>query len=196
MLDQDESTDENIAWPGYVDFLCTFVFVLIIFIGSLLYLLSGDINKRIINKRIAPVEQKLKSAGMPYLREGSKLLFKLNGKVEFETNAVKIRPDQERFLREIGNQFTSPGLKKIMVKGLADSQPCLSDPFCNWDISSRRATEVLKFYYNCTDCGFDARIRKMLILSGEGDTSSDSSGRANSSDRRVDIILDFDETHK
>jgi flagellar motor protein MotB len=64
----------------------------------------------------------------------------------------------------------------------------------NWDISARRAQEVLKFYYNCEDCGYpQEKIRTLLILSGEGDTSSEKSGQANSRERRVDVILDFNE---
>ena len=55
MLEEDQFTDENVGWPGYVDFLCTFVFILILFIGSLLFLLSGDIRQRAINRKITPV---------------------------------------------------------------------------------------------------------------------------------------------
>jgi flagellar motor protein MotB len=168
---------------------------LIIFIGSLLYLLSGDISKRIIDGLITPVETGLTGAGVPWVREGDKILIALSGKVEFATNQSTIRPEQERFLRQIGPYFVSNGIRRIVVRGLADSQKCISDPFCNWDISARRAQEVLKYFYNCTDCGYAASgdaVRRLFVLSGEGDTSSTGPGVPNSRERRVDIILDFD----
>jgi flagellar motor protein MotB len=185
-------TDENVGWPGYVDFLSTFVFVLIIFIGSLLYLLSGDIVKRTIDGFIDPIEAELTKGGITSVREENKVIIPLSGKVEFATNQVLIRAEQERFLRQVAPTFGMPGIQRIIVRGHADSQKC-PDPFCNWEISARRAQEVLKFFYNCTECGYGTSIetvRRLLVLSGEGDTSSAVKG-ASSRERRVDIILDF-----
>ena len=191
----DEShSDEGIVWPGYVDFLYAFVFVLIIFIGSLLYLLSGDIGDRVTDGYITPVEAGLKGGGVEVIREGNKLIISLKGKVEFTTNQVQIRREQEKYLRVIGPWLKSEGLQRIVIQGLADSQQCPSDPFCNWDYSARRAQEVLKFFYNCTECGYTKdldRVRKLLIVWGNGDTGSTGGGLNSSQERRVDIILDF-----
>lgn len=191
----DEShSEEGIVWPGYVDFLSTFVFVLIIFIGSLLYLLSGDIGRRIVEGYITPVEETLTRAGVKWVREGDKVIISLKGKVEFTTNQVQIGKEQEKYLREIGPSLKSEGVQRIVIQGLADSQQCPSDPFCNWDYSARRAQEVLKFFHNCTDCGYTVdldRVRKLLIVWGNGDTASKGGGQGISQERRVDIILDF-----
>lgn len=94
----------------------------------------------------------------------------------------------------MGPAFISKGLQRIVVRGLADSQQCPSDPFCNWEISARRAQEVLKFFYNCLDCGYGEsaeQVRRLLVVSGDGDTASTDRGKNSSQDRRVDIILDF-----
>ncbi len=185
---QDGEEQEGTVWPAYVDFLSTFVFVLIVFIGSLLFLLSGDIQKGVMDGLVNPVEADCKSAGLPCSRDGSKIVVPLTGKVEFGTNQVRVQKPQEDFLRQVGKLFERPGIKRIVVKGTADMQRCKSDPFCNWDISARRALEVIKFYYDCIDCGYGEKVKKLLVLSGEGDTSSTG---VTSSDRRVDIILDF-----
>jgi hypothetical protein len=39
-MDEDRLTDETVAWPSYVDFLSTYAFVLLLFVGGLLYLLA------------------------------------------------------------------------------------------------------------------------------------------------------------
>ncbi|HLG97809.1 MAG TPA: OmpA family protein [Bryobacteraceae bacterium] len=190
MFEEDHLADEHIGWPSYVDFLSTFVFVLIVFVGSLLYLLSGDIRQRVVEQRIQGVIRGLKGTGVVFERDGDRLVFPLKSKVEFATNQAEILPQHERYLREVGKSFGNPGVQRIVILGFADSQPCRIDPFCNWDLSARRAQAVLKYYYTCADCEYDpASIRKKLTMTGEGDITSTKPG---SHDRRVDIILEFE----
>ena len=113
--------------------------------------------------------------------------------MEFGTNSADIMPEHFRFLRELSGHLTSHDVQRIMIRGLADSQRCISDPFCNWDLSARRAEAVLKFFYNCKDCGYGQEVRRKLILMGEGDTNSLDHGKPNRGERRVDIILDFND---
>ena len=40
-----QDSQEGVAWPSYVDFLSTFTFVLIIFLGSLIYLMAQGIRQ-------------------------------------------------------------------------------------------------------------------------------------------------------
>ena len=195
MWAEDLESDENIAWPSYVDVLSTFIFVLILFIGSLLYLLSGDIKQKIIDQKLNPIEAGLKGAGIPYTREGSKVIIPLKGKVEFDTNEHTLLPQHRLFLREVAHLLNSTDIESILVKGTADSQKCKNpeDKFCNWDVSTERASAVLKFFYLCEDCGYDpGRIRRVLKLAGDGDTGSARTGKDESSERRVDVILDVD----
>jgi flagellar motor protein MotB len=191
MFEEEEFADENVGWPSYVDFLSTFVFVLIVFIGSILYLLSGDIHQRLMEQRILPVVTGLTTSGIANYREGNKIILPLKSKVDFDTNRVDIRPEHHRYLRQIGRFFADPAVQRIVILGFADSQPCRNDPFCNWDLSARRAQEVLKFFYLCSDCGFNRdEIRRKLTLTGEGNVGS---SKAGPEDRRVDIVLDFNE---
>jgi len=190
MFTEEEMYDEGVAWPSYVDFLSTFTFVLIIFVGSLLYLLSGDIRQRAMDRVIGPYMTGLTRAGITNYREGNKVILPLKGKVDFDTNAANIKPEHVHYLREIGSQLSSPDAKRIVILGFADSQPCRSDPFCNWQLSALRAEEVLKFFYLCSDCGYGQDVQRKLILRGEGNLSS---GLLPSAlDRRVDVIIEFD----
>ena len=196
MFPIDESgAEENVGWPGYVDFLSTFVFVLIIFIGSLLYLLSGGIGRHITDGFIAPVQRGLVGAGVTVVREGDKLVIPMSREgIQYKTNEWELNSRRRQFLREIGHYFSAKGIRRIVVDGRADSQGCESDPFCNWEYSVKRSREVLKFLYTCTDCGYgeaSGNVRRLLVLSGEGDVGASSSHKGDARDRRVDIVLDF-----
>jgi flagellar motor protein MotB len=127
MFEEEQFADEHIGWPSYVDFLSSFVFVLIVFVGSLLYLLSGDIHQRLMDQKIRPIEKELQGAGIDVRREGNKLILPLQTKVEFETNHADIRPKYYRYLREVGKHFSNQSVKRIVILGFADSQPCRSD---------------------------------------------------------------------
>src|ERR1039458_9570133 len=98
MFDEEQLGDEHIGWPSYVDFLSTFVFVLIVFVGSLLYLLSGDIRQRIIERRIHSVIHDLKGSGVIWQRDGNRMIFPLQSKVAFETGRSDILPEHQRYL--------------------------------------------------------------------------------------------------
>ena len=190
---EEIGAEENVGWPGYVDFLSTFTFVLIIFIGSLLYLLSGGIGKHIIDGFIAPVQRGLTGEGVVAVREGDKLVIPMIGKqVQYKTNEWELSFERKQFLKQIGHYFSAKGIQRIIVDGRADSQAC-EDPFCNWEYSVKRSREVLKFLYLCEDCGYgkaDTIVRRLLVLSGQGDVGT-SSGAVDARDRRVDIVLDF-----
>jgi flagellar motor protein MotB len=192
---QDSETaysDEGVGWPSYVDFLSTFVFVLFIFIGSLLYILSGDIQQKSFERRIQNYVTKLNAAGIANVVEGKTIKLPLKGKVDFGTNSANLKPQHEKYLREIGEYLKqAPGSKRIVIMGHADRQPFPNDPFGNWRLSSQRALRVLDFLYSCNDCGYGPEVREQLTLTGEGNINADSEQRNNPEDRRVDVIIDF-----
>jgi flagellar motor protein MotB len=191
-MENDLYSDESVGWPSYVDFLSTFVFVLFIFIGSLLYILSGDIQQRSFEKRIAPYVEDLRKAGIAHTVKGMQVHIPLKGKVDFVTGNATLLPQHERFLRQVGRRLgKAPGARRIVIQGYADKQPFPGDPFGNWRLSAQRALRVQEFFYQCRNCGYGAEVRNMLTLTGEGDTSA--TGGSNRQDRRVDVIIDFGE---
>src|ERR1022692_3116067 len=187
-------SDENVGWPSYVDFLCTFVFVLILFVGSLLYILSGDIRSREFKSMATGFGTVLTGHGIAFTVdvEGRKIRLPLKGQVDFDPGESAILPRHEAYLRNIGSILAqAPGSKRIIVLGFADRTPFEGDPFGNWRLSAVRALSVLRFFYNCHDCGYDVEIRKQLTLTGEGDIGASQTNATNAEDRRVDIIIDF-----
>lgn len=206
-MDDVNLDDEGVGWPSYVDFLSTFVFVLFIFIGSLLYLLSGDMRKRSFEEMIGPYIKSLNEHGISNLLVGRQLHIGLEEKVEFENGKWAVLEKHERFLQEVGQNLAKapPGCKRIIVQGYADRVPfceewrgnkCVKeDPFGNWNLSAKRALAVLRFFYLCSNCGYGEGVRKKLTLSGQGDISSAPDLGGSHKDRRVDVIMDYGDDH-
>ena len=98
MFEEEQFSDEHVGWPSYVYFLSSFAFVLIVFVGSLLYLLSGDIHQRWMDQKIRPIQGELEKAGIVVRREGNKLILPLKGEhfdrwlALFEQTAREIFP--------------------------------------------------------------------------------------------------------
>jgi hypothetical protein len=214
----DRDQDEAIAWPSYVDFMSTFVFVLIIFVGALLYIMSGDIGNRTFRQSVSTTQEALRSAEIKNWVEGKKLYISLKGQVRFEPGC----PDPARTscksngdlsqanqanLRKVAKIIASQqGWNRIVIEGRADATP-YRDPqtgkitedsaFRNFDLSSRRAMQVLKFFHECPGCdkSYDLNvIRPKLALSGLGSkTDSGEKDGDNQDERRVDVVLDYSE---
>ena len=190
-LQEDSMGDEGVGWPSYVDFLSTFSFVLFIFIGSLLFLMHGQIGERAFASKVSDYVKHLRKQGIEVTVEGRKIRYDLRRQVAFGTRQATLTSEHEAYLRKIARELPAglqaAGPCKVVVLGKADAQKIANDPFGNWDLSARRALAVLRFLYNCNDCGYGVEMQKRLVLLGEGDVDSTSASR---DDRRVDLVID------
>ncbi len=201
----DQGQDEGIAWPSYVDFLSTFIFVLIIFVGSLLYIMSGDIGDRTFRDSVSRTQAALNQAHIENWVEGKKLYISLKDQVRFETGcpdparpacSASLTSENVVHLRNVAGIIAdNPGWNRIVIEGRADSMPYHDpktgkvDEFGNFDLSSRRAMQVLRFFHDCADCGYDVKLlRPRLVLSGLGNKTDTG---ADQGERRVDVVLDY-----
>jgi flagellar motor protein MotB len=201
----DQDQDEGIAWPSYVDFLSTFIFVLIIFVGSLLYIMSGDIGDRTFRESVVRTQNALSEAHIENWVEGKKLYISLKDQVKFDTGCpdiakascpIGLSSENENHLRIVANIIAAnPGWNRIVVEGRADPKP-YRDPitgeineFKNFDLSARRSMQVLQFFHKCSDCGYDVKmLRPRLVLSGLGNKTNTGDDQG---ERRVDVVLDY-----
>ncbi len=187
----DEMNEEGIAWPSFVDFLSTFIFVLFLFIGSMLYLQAGDIETSEFLQGSKDLREGLDAEGIESYIRGRTVVIPLKNQVKFEINQSTLTAEHKAFLRKIGARLRDAiKCRRIVVVGYADATPFKNDPFGNWRLSSARAQNVLEFFHTCEDCGFAGEIKQKLVLSGEGATGS-SSTVPDQAARRVDIIIDY-----
>lgn len=186
----EQFSDESVAWPSYVDFLSTFVFILILFVGCLVFFISDVQVRAQKHKQLEELSRKLSEQKIANVVDGEQIVLSLRGEVEFDSNKWELGDKGKEYLRKAGYQIAKlPTAERIVVQGFADTDKCPNDEFCNWQYSANRAIEVLKFLYKCTDCGYGPEVKRRLVLAGNGDLSA---GKiANRNGRRVDVILDY-----
>jgi len=92
-------------------------------VWSLLYLLSGDIRQRIIERRIQSVIHELKGSGVIRKRDGNRMIVLLQSKAAFETGRPEILPQNQRYLRTVALNFATTGVERITILAVADSHP-------------------------------------------------------------------------
>jgi flagellar motor protein MotB len=187
----DVYADESVGWPSYVDFLSTFSFVLFIFIGSLLFLMHGQLGDRIFAAKVNRYVENLRRQGIEVSVNQRKIRFDLTRKVDFANKSYQLEQRHIEYLRRVGRALPeglrTAGNCKVVVVGKADAAKFLGNPFGNWNLSAQRALTVLRFLYDCQNCGYGPEMRKYLVLLGEGDVDSQRVGAA---DRRVDLEID------
>jgi len=192
-----DNTDENVGWPSYVDFLATFIFLLILFIGSLVFQVSGVMEQRKKTHELKTISAQITQAGVPNSVLQNKILIPLDKQVNFATGRAELDLQAQDHLRRVARQIAAAcadsrvQCKKVVVEGHADRVPFKNNKFGNWELSANRAVQVLQFFYNCLHCGYGEEIRARLALSGQGDVDAAKSLNGNASDRRVDVILDY-----
>ena len=192
-MDFESWSDEGVGWPSYVDFLATFAFVLFLFIGSLLFLMHGQVGERAFANRMAPYVDKLRTQGIDVAVEGMRVKYDLRKQVDFGSGSAELAPKHMAYLRRVARHLPE-GLKqagdcKVVVLGKADRIKFKNDPFGNWSLSAERALAVLKFLYNCENCGYGQEMRGRLTLLGEGDVAA-KTRNSSAEDRRVDVVID------
>lgn len=191
------NADESVGWPSYVDFLSTFIFLLILFIGSLVFQVSGVIEQRTKTRRLKEISSMMGSSGVPNSVLQNKIFIPLERQVNFAPGKAILDEPAKEHLRLVALQITQAcsdqhiRCRRIIVEGHADRTPFKNNPFGNWELSAYRAVQVLQFFYNCTTCGFEPKIRTLLVLSGQGDVDATGSIKGDAADRRVDVILDY-----
>jgi flagellar motor protein MotB len=196
-LELRQDDDSGVGWPSYVDFLTTFIFILLLLVGALLYLSSGDIEEQENRNRIQTDSNDFTAKGIPNVVDGSKLIIRLDGgKIIFSSGYDELTPATREFLNKVGGLIAQHlDCGAVEIKGFTDRVPVKKDrEFGNWHLSAMRAEKVLKYLYLCQECAYtDAereRIRAKMRLGGNGDIAADKVRLDNPGDRRVDIILD------
>src|SRR5579884_2476248 len=99
-----DNSDENVGWPSYVDFLSTFIFVLILFIGSLVFQISGVIAQHKRTQILRAKSDVITRAGIRNIVRQNKILIPLNEQVNFSTGSALIDVVASDHLRNVGKQ--------------------------------------------------------------------------------------------
>src|SRR5258708_5543089 len=97
-----DNTEENVGWPSYVDFLASFIFLLILFIGSLVFQVSGVIEQRKKTQALKHISELMGKAGVANSVRQNKILIPLDQQVTFPSNSSAIDSTALDHLRKVG----------------------------------------------------------------------------------------------
>ena len=201
-------SQEGVAWPSYVDFLSTFIFILIIFLSSLLYLMAQGIRQGQFDQDVAKSIRDLKTFGVRPEKGRLQLTIPLSGKLQFGKGCpgkngcpTDLTEAERSSLRELADIIGKDHRRcaRIVIRGQADSDKYINlttgevDEFGNYDLSNRRASMVLRYLLvGCEECsdGFKS-LRSKLTLAGVGDTLATKNKTARDDDRTVNIVVDY-----
>jgi flagellar motor protein MotB len=161
--------------------------------------LTGAVERHRRGQEILGASSHLQDAGIPNTVVGDTIVISLRDQVSFPQMQSTLDDKGRSFLIKVGTElYKQPGVAKVIVQGHADKVPFKGDEFGNYSLSVDRAKAVLRFLYQCEDCGYNVNdLRRQLTLSGVGDldaaalTTDELKKTGVEGDRRVDIILDF-----
>ncbi len=139
----------------------------------------------------AELDAKLKSENMTASVKTSidkrGLVISLNNAVFFDPGSAEIKPELRDTLLEIGEMITVMD-NFIRIEGHTDNVPMNSSTYpSNWDLSTARAANVVRLFYNNTNAA-----PERLIAVGYGEyrpIADNSTEEGRSKNRRIDIIL-------
>lgn len=201
-------SQEGVAWPSYVDFLSTFIFILIIFLGSLLYLMAQGIRQGQFQQDTTKSIPALVTNGFQPAKGRLELTIPLSGKLQFGKGcpsrngcATELTEPERSSLTKLANIIGEDHKRctRIIVRGQADSDKYRNpitgetDEFGNYDLSNKRASIVLRFLLlGCNECSDSFKSqRSKLTLAGVGDTLALKNSPARDNDRTVNIVIDY-----
>ena len=200
MSDNSGAYEEGVAWPSYVDFLSTFIFILIIFLGSLLFLLANGIRQQQFRNAVSSSWSDFKKLGISPQVGKLHVTLPLSNSLQFDVGCPgkpncpnDLSDNAKRTLRDvaatIGKKHSA--CTRIVIRGQSDSTQYANDAFGNYDLSNRRASAVLRYLYKCEDCDPSFQlVRNKLTLAGVGDTLAQK-GRVEVKDRTVNLVIDY-----
>jgi chemotaxis protein MotB len=96
--------------------------------------IQGLIDKMGLNENIKIID------------EGSKVILRMDSIILFDTGSADLKPSAKNVIKKIGEILKNVDSNDIQVQGHADDRPINTREFpSNWELSTKRATNVVKF---------------------------------------------------
>ncbi|MBQ9625390.1 MAG: OmpA family protein [Clostridia bacterium] len=111
--------------------------------------------------------------------------------VIFESGSADVIENENRILADVGNMFRRSGaiISQIQVEGHTDDRPIRNAQFeDNWDLSAKRATNVVRYFHNTNGLDWDK-----FSAAGYGEfrpVADNSTPEGRQQNRRVNFIIE------
>ncbi|MFQ5445098.1 MAG: OmpA family protein, partial [Nitrospinales bacterium] len=146
------------------------------------------LNKKNISSEIKEIVEENEEETLGFNNENGRIVIRIPGKALFKPGTAVLAKNSQRVLNEIIKVVRNYPLYNINIQGHTDDTPISTEKFpTNWELSSVRATAVLRFF-------IDKEIDpKRLTATGFADMFplvSNETELGRSKNRRVEIVLE------
>jgi chemotaxis protein MotB len=185
------------VWPSYTDVAMNVILILLLYLFTQVVFASQSMPcQQEIRQRMIAMRQVVEKAIPASLRanvtiteDGNLQRFTFADRVLFDSGQAALKPSGIEILRTIGEVFKTRvgSFSQIQIEGHTDDRPIQVGFPSNWELSSARATSVVRFLQDTSGLSPD-------LLSANGysqykpvDTNLTDAGRARN--RRIEIVL-------
>lgn len=187
-------------WPSYTDVSLIMILILIVFLFSQLVssaegfkLAKIRTRQQTIHRRIAERLDAEALREMRFTQAFAAQHITFSDKILFEKGRAELQPGGERILARIAEVLRADSAlyRGIQVEGHTDKDPVKGGTFrSNWDLSSARATAVVKFFH---DHGIDPS-RVPMSAAGFAEFRPIDRGQTEEAyrrNRRIELIIGY-----
>jgi chemotaxis protein MotB len=190
------------VWPSYTDVAMNIILILLLYLFTQIVFASQAIpcQQEILvrqTKMRQAVEQALdqsQRSSVTINEDGSNQHYTFADRILFESGQSTLTDEGKEVLKSIGGVLEAQvgAFSRIQIEGHTDDRKIHGSESGNWELSSARATAVVRFLQ-------DASELKPELLSATGysqyrpvDTNDSETGRARN--RRIEIVLVYSST--
>ncbi|HWP44000.1 MAG TPA: flagellar motor protein MotB [Blastocatellia bacterium] len=185
------------VWPAYADVVINVTMILLFYLFAQSTISSQtsagmmEIRQRQTKLRQA-VEKNIPEAmrkDVTITEDGNLQRYTFADRVLFDSGQARLKSSGEEILEAIGRMFRSQvgSFSKIQIEGHTDDQPIRVGFASNWELSSARATSVVRFLQDRS--GIDPQLLSATGYSQYHPVEANDSDEGRSRNRRIEILV-------
>lgn len=191
-MERDDS--EVQVWPAFTDVLMIVTLVLVFYLFSQATIIGQTIRgirQRQVELREA-VEKTIPSslrADMKISEDGSIQRYTFADRILFDSGSADLKPSGMELLMALGRVFKTheKTVTRIQIEGHTDDVQIQGRFPSNWELSSARATSVVRFFQD--ECGLDEKVLSATGLSEYHPVDRQDSEEARARNRRIEVVV-------
>jgi len=190
-----EKSDSDVqVFPAFTDVLMIVTLVLIFYLfvqATIIGQTLASVQRRQVELRGA-VEKALPAAlraRMTISEDGSIQRYTFSDRILFDNGQADLKPSGMEVLEALGRVFKSheKAVSRIEIEGHTDKNPVRGRFPSNWELSSARATSVVRFFQD--QCGLDPKLLSATGLAENHPVDPRDNEEALARNRRIEVVV-------
>jgi len=188
-------------WPSYTDVALNVILILLFYVFAQ-SVISSQTSAEM--KKIKDQQQRLEQAVVAAIPEGlgrdisvrsdgSLQRYTFADRVLFDSGRAELKESGQELLRLLGGVLKQQvdTFSRIQIEGHTDDQPITRGFASNWELSSARATSVVRFFGDSV--GLDPKILSATGYSQYHPVENANTDAARARNRRIEVVVVYSE---